>query len=78
MSGENDQRPSISAILAKSGVIADQHEGTQNNQMPGSVLIRMERGCVGDQPQQFERAAADALRTAALRENFKSGRCQML
>jgi hypothetical protein len=33
----------------------------------------MERGCVGDQPQQFERAAADALRTAALRENFKSG-----
>jgi hypothetical protein len=42
----------------------------------GSVPIRMERGCVADQPQHFECAAADASRTAALRENFKLGRFQ--
>ena len=36
--------------------------------LAGSVLIRTERGCVGDQPQHFERAAADASRTAALRK----------
>ena len=36
--------------------------------LAGSVLSRTERGCVGDQPQHFERAAADASRTAALRK----------
>src|ERR1035437_3728282 len=34
----------------------------------GCGLIRMERGCVADQPQQFECSSADASRTAALRE----------
>jgi len=29
-------------------------------------IVGAERGCVADQPQQFERAAADALREAAL------------
>jgi hypothetical protein len=33
----------------------------------------MERGCVGDQPQNFRRAAAEAVRTAALRRIKSSG-----
>src|ERR1043165_8418652 len=38
-------------------------------------LIRMEHGCVADQPQQFDRTAADASRTAALRKSRPLGSC---
>ena len=57
------------AFIAK---LNDAESGAAETQVWGSVLIWTERGCVGDQPQRFPPAAADASRTAALRETAKS------
>jgi hypothetical protein len=63
-------RSALSGDQVMNVILREGFNPVQQTKRNGNVLICPERGCVADQPQHCERAAADALRIAALRANL--------